>query len=491
MDDVAAAAGVGKGTLYRRFGDRWTLLRALIEEPERDFQDELIRGEPPLGPGAPPTERLRAFGAGQLALLENHARFMFAGDKILAGRHDHPVYAFHRVHLAYLLREILGDDARTDYLVDALLAALAPDLFLYQREVRGMSLEDLIDGWETLADAVVATATARREVGYRSRACVDSRHEGRRAHRARDRAGMARGSRRRCARRARRARAAGRRGRDRQDPPGRGGRGGERCAGAARRGEPGGDAALRPDAGRAARLPARRARRAGLVRPAAGAPRAAAARARAGGRRERPRDAVRVAALRAGDDRRRLPGGDPPRRPAVVRRRDPGAARGARRSRCASSRSSWWAPTAPTRSRARIRCAACATSCAAARALRELALEPLDAERRRRRWPREVLGTPLSPALARHGLRPNAGRAVLRRGAGRRAGRRRAADRGRAGPRARRQRRDPGARDDPRRGAAARGRAVGRGARRRRGRRRSAARASTSSSWPRSAATPG
>jgi AcrR family transcriptional regulator len=160
MDDVAAAAGVGKGTLYRRFGDRWTLLRALIEEPERDFQDELIRGEPPLGPGAPPRERLRAFGAGQLALLENHARFMFAGDKVLAGRHDHPVYAFHRVHLAFLLREILGDDARTDYLVDALLAALAPDLFLYQREVRGMSLEDLIDGWQSLADAVVATATA-------------------------------------------------------------------------------------------------------------------------------------------------------------------------------------------------------------------------------------------------------------------------------------------------------------------------------------------
>ncbi|HEX6695327.1 MAG TPA: helix-turn-helix domain-containing protein [Solirubrobacteraceae bacterium] len=158
MDDVAAAAGVGKGTLYRRFGDRGTLLRALIEEPERAFQDALIRGEPPLGPGAPPAERLRAFGAGQLGLLESHARFMFFGDKILAGRHDHPVYAFHRVHLSYLLREILGDDARTEYLVDALLAALAPELFLYQREVRGMSLEDLVDGWSTLVDAVVATA---------------------------------------------------------------------------------------------------------------------------------------------------------------------------------------------------------------------------------------------------------------------------------------------------------------------------------------------
>ena len=163
MDDVAAAAGVGKGTLYRRFGDRWNLLRALIEEPERAFQDELIRGEPPLGPGAPPIERLHAFGAGQLALLESHARFMVVGDKLLAGHFDHPVYAFHRVHLSFLLRELLGDDARTDYLVDVLLAALAPELFLYQRELRGMPLEDLIGGWQALADAVVATGRSQRQ----------------------------------------------------------------------------------------------------------------------------------------------------------------------------------------------------------------------------------------------------------------------------------------------------------------------------------------
>jgi AcrR family transcriptional regulator len=31
MDDVAAAAGVGKGTLFRRFGDRTGLLRAVYE----------------------------------------------------------------------------------------------------------------------------------------------------------------------------------------------------------------------------------------------------------------------------------------------------------------------------------------------------------------------------------------------------------------------------------------------------------------------------
>lgn len=160
MDDVAAEAGVGKGTLYRRFGDRWSLLRALIEEPERDFQEAVIRGEPPLGPGAPAVERLHAFGAGLLQLLERHARFILAGDKVTAGRFRHPVYAFYRLHMAMLLREILGEGPRTEYLVDALLAPLAPEPFIYQREFLEMSLEELTDGWQALADAVVATADA-------------------------------------------------------------------------------------------------------------------------------------------------------------------------------------------------------------------------------------------------------------------------------------------------------------------------------------------
>jgi len=160
MDDVAAKAGVGKGTLYRRFGDRASLIRALIEEPERNFQEALIRGEPPLGPGAPPLERLHAFGAGMLRLLEHNARFLRATEADKTGRYNHPVYAFYQTHVALLLREILGDGTRTEYLVDGLLAPLSADAFLYQREARGMSLEDITDGWCTLASAV--TAFARR-----------------------------------------------------------------------------------------------------------------------------------------------------------------------------------------------------------------------------------------------------------------------------------------------------------------------------------------
>jgi AcrR family transcriptional regulator len=156
MDDVAAEAGVGKGTLYRRFGDRSSLLRALIEEPERDFQDAVIRGEPPLGPGAPPVERLHAFGAGLIQLLETHAWFLRDGKGVPSGRYLHPVYVFYRTHVALLLNEILGESARTDYLVDCLLAPLAAEPFLYQREIRGMSLEEMTEGWQALADAVTS-----------------------------------------------------------------------------------------------------------------------------------------------------------------------------------------------------------------------------------------------------------------------------------------------------------------------------------------------
>jgi AcrR family transcriptional regulator len=158
MDDVAAEAGVGKGTLYRRFGDRWSLLRALIEEPERDFQEAVIRGEPPLGPGAPPIERLHGFGAGLLQLLERHARFIRGTEGVPSGRYTHPVYSFYRLHVGMLLREILGDGARTEYLIDALLAPLAAEPFLYQREILGMTLQEMTDGWHALADAVVSSA---------------------------------------------------------------------------------------------------------------------------------------------------------------------------------------------------------------------------------------------------------------------------------------------------------------------------------------------
>src|SRR6185437_10429680 len=47
MDDVAAAAGVGKGTLFRRFGDRTGLLRGVFDARIADLMTAIIVGPPP------------------------------------------------------------------------------------------------------------------------------------------------------------------------------------------------------------------------------------------------------------------------------------------------------------------------------------------------------------------------------------------------------------------------------------------------------------
>jgi AcrR family transcriptional regulator len=155
MDAIAEAACVGKGTLFRRFGDRSGLAYALLNEREREFQEELIRGDPPLGPGAPPVERIVAFGLRLIEHLEANGEVLLAAETGSRWvRFNAPVYAFYRTHLATLIREA-APDADADYLADALLAPLGADLHLYLRHGRGLDLERVAAGWERLARACV------------------------------------------------------------------------------------------------------------------------------------------------------------------------------------------------------------------------------------------------------------------------------------------------------------------------------------------------
>ena len=57
MEDVARAAGVGRATLYRRYPDVRSIAVALLDQHEYALQERLIRGDPPLGPGAAPGPR--------------------------------------------------------------------------------------------------------------------------------------------------------------------------------------------------------------------------------------------------------------------------------------------------------------------------------------------------------------------------------------------------------------------------------------------------
>jgi AcrR family transcriptional regulator len=154
MDAVADAAGVGKGTLFRRFGDRASLFHALIDDRERTFQEAFIRGPAPLGPGAPAAERLTAFGHAMLELIEDHGALLVQstpGTRVL--RYGHPVYLAYRTHVIALLTELIGEE-RAPYLADVLLAALDPDLVLYQRSLLGLSTDELSEEWAQLIDSL-------------------------------------------------------------------------------------------------------------------------------------------------------------------------------------------------------------------------------------------------------------------------------------------------------------------------------------------------
>ncbi|WP_434443924.1 TetR/AcrR family transcriptional regulator [Lentzea sp. E54] len=72
MDGLADRAGLGKGTVFRRFRTRAGIFLALLDEEEKLFQQRLMTGPPPLGPGAPAVERLVAFGRARLGFLVEH-----------------------------------------------------------------------------------------------------------------------------------------------------------------------------------------------------------------------------------------------------------------------------------------------------------------------------------------------------------------------------------------------------------------------------------
>jgi AcrR family transcriptional regulator len=154
MQDVAEAACVGTGTLYRRFGDRAGLALALLDEQTRALQDAMISGPPPLGPGAPAADRLRAFGVAFLGFLESQADVIAAATP--PGREEDGPYALYVTHLAILLREA-APDHDAGYTARALMNVLDPNEHLRARRGLGWPLERLKDGWIRLVDDITGT----------------------------------------------------------------------------------------------------------------------------------------------------------------------------------------------------------------------------------------------------------------------------------------------------------------------------------------------
>lgn len=153
LDEVARAAGVGVGTVYRRFGDRAGLILALIDERERRFQAAFLSGPPPLGPGAPAGERIVAFLHALVdRIVAQQGLFML----LEKGSGRSRPYQVHHIHLATLLAQACPR-ADAAYLADALLAPVNACLIAFQREERGMTIEEIKSGLAGLASAVTGS----------------------------------------------------------------------------------------------------------------------------------------------------------------------------------------------------------------------------------------------------------------------------------------------------------------------------------------------
>jgi AcrR family transcriptional regulator len=131
MDALAERSGLGKGTVFRRFGTRAGIFQALLDDGETALQEQVLSGPPPLGPDAPPLERLIAYGQARVRFLLEHREIARAA---LDGRQPIPAGAqtpMSQIHIRLLLGQMNLSRVNLDLLAIQLTAALDGPLLLY------------------------------------------------------------------------------------------------------------------------------------------------------------------------------------------------------------------------------------------------------------------------------------------------------------------------------------------------------------------------
>ena len=156
MDGLAERAGLGKGTVFRRFGTRAGIFQALLDDDERAFQQQVLSGPPPLGPGAPPLDRLTAYGRARIGFLISNreiARAAIDGRDPVRPGTEGPMS---RGHIRLLLGQLQLGASDLDVLATQLTAALDGPLLLYLSsdalagDAADNVAERLARGWEDL-----------------------------------------------------------------------------------------------------------------------------------------------------------------------------------------------------------------------------------------------------------------------------------------------------------------------------------------------------
>jgi hypothetical protein len=125
---------------------------ALLDRHERELQRELLAGEPPLGPGAPPADRLAAFYRATVQLLERVGHLLRSAEGGSA-RFGTGAYGFWSTHVRTLLTD--AGVPHAEQLAEVLLAPLAPELYHRQRHDLHLTAEEIGDRLAWLAKRVI------------------------------------------------------------------------------------------------------------------------------------------------------------------------------------------------------------------------------------------------------------------------------------------------------------------------------------------------
>ena len=165
MHEVGRVAGVGQGTLYRRFEHKGALCSALLAEQIEDFYEETwerVEAEerPALARLAWFLDRLAGFNernAGLLGAIRDAA-----GGERRVEMYRNPFYGWLRATVVALLRRAeergeIRPDLDLECAADTLLAALNIDLYLYQRRELGMGRGRIVAALDSLLDGMRGT----------------------------------------------------------------------------------------------------------------------------------------------------------------------------------------------------------------------------------------------------------------------------------------------------------------------------------------------
>ncbi|MFT4044508.1 MAG: helix-turn-helix domain-containing protein [Gordonia sp. (in: high G+C Gram-positive bacteria)] len=155
MDAVAREAGVGKGTVFRRFGSRTGLMFALLDHTESELQQAYLSGPVPLGPGADPLDRLLAYGRERLKLNLAQLDVLIEAGADNGAFWNHPAMHAASQHIQILLRQ-LGFTDPLDVTVVALLSPLGASALQQMTEVVGLDSETIITQWQRMVTSLVA-----------------------------------------------------------------------------------------------------------------------------------------------------------------------------------------------------------------------------------------------------------------------------------------------------------------------------------------------